>query len=112
MSSTATLRRVRLAGGLLAAGLTVVPLAGCSFSSDNVSCSGTTCTMTLSGDGAKADVLGSTVSLGSLEDGTATLGVGSTSVSCTEGQTVNAGPLKLSCSSITDDGVTLKASLG
>jgi hypothetical protein len=102
----------RPAAVLLAAGLALVPLAGCSFSSDNVSCSGTTCTMTLSGDGAKADVLGSTVTLGSVKDGTATLGVGSTSVSCTEGQKVTAGPLELSCSKITDDAVTLKASLG
>ena len=102
----------RLAVAVLASGMALVPLAGCSFSSDNVSCSGATCTMTLSGDGAKADVLGSTVSLGTIKNGTATLGVGSTSVSCTEGQTVTAGPLKLSCSGITSDAVTLTASLG
>jgi hypothetical protein len=106
-------RAPRLVGGLLAAGLSLGSLAGCSWSSsDNVSCSGTSCSVTLSGDGAKADVLGSTLTLSGIEDGTASLGAGGARVSCTEGQSVTAGPLHLTCSKVTTDSVTLTASLG
>jgi hypothetical protein len=38
--------------------------------------------------------------------------VGGASVSCGEGESVTAGPLQLTCSSITDDSVELTASLG
>jgi hypothetical protein len=112
MSSTSMSRALRPAAGLLAAGLALSSLAGCSSGSDNVSCSGTSCTVTLKGDGAKVDVLGSTLSLGGIKDGTATLGVGGASVSCTQGQRVTAGPLHLTCSSITGDTVKLTASVG
>lgn len=101
-----------MAGGLAAAGLAVGSLAACSLSSDNVSCSGTSCSVTLSGDGAKADVLGNTLSLSGITNGTATLGAGDAKVSCTQGQSVTAGPLHLTCSTITSDAVTLTASVG
>ena len=68
MSSTT--RIPRLAAALLTGGLLLAPLAGCTFSSDNVSCSGGTCTVTLSGDGAKAEILGTTLTLGEIQDGT------------------------------------------
>ena len=48
-------RPARMAAVMLAGALA---LAGCSLSSDNVSCSGTKCTATLSGDGASAEILG------------------------------------------------------
>jgi hypothetical protein len=112
MSSTSMPPGLRLAGGLLAAVLSLGLLAGCSFGSDNVSCSGRSCSVTLSGDGAKAEVLGSTLTLGGIKDGKATLGAGGASVSCTEGQNVAAGPLHLTCSKVTTDSVTLTASLG
>jgi hypothetical protein len=102
----------RLTSWLLAAGLSLGSLAACSFSSDNVSCSGTSCSVTLSGKDAKADVLGTTLSLGGIDNGKATLGAGGATVSCTEGQSVTAGPLHLTCSTITSDAVTLTASLG
>jgi hypothetical protein len=108
MSST----RTRTAAGLLAAALGVVPLAGCSFSSGNVSCSPSSCTATLSGDGAEAKVLGTTVKFGGVQDGRATLGVGDASVSCAQGDSVNAGPLSLTCTSVTDGAVKLTATLG
>jgi hypothetical protein len=88
-----------------------VPLTGCSFSSNNVSCSGSTCTVTLSGDGAEAEILGTTLTFGGIQDGKASLSVGGASVSCGEGETVTAGPLSLECSSVTEDSVKLSASL-
>ena len=110
MSSTT--RVPRLAAGLLTGGLVLAPLTGCTFSSDNVSCSGGTCTVTLSGDGAEAEILGTTLTLGEIQDGKASLSVGGASVSCGEGETVTAGPLDLQCSSVTEDSVDLSASLG
>jgi hypothetical protein len=107
-----TTRSVRLAAGLLTGGLLLAPLAGCSFSSNNVTCSGGTCTVTLSGDGAEAEILGTTLTFGGIQDGKASLSVGGASVSCGEGETVSAGPLQLECSSVTDDSVELSASLG
>lgn len=112
MTSTTRFRTVRLAGGLVVAGMAISSLGACSLSSHDVSCSGTSCSVTLSGDGAKAEVLGNKLTLSGIEDGTATLGAGGASVSCTEGQSVAAGPLHLTCSTITSDAVTLTASLG
>lgn len=110
--TTTTRRTLRLTGGLVVAGLFLGSLGACSTSSDNVSCSGTSCSVTLSGNGAKADVLGNTISLSGITNGKATLGAGDASVSCTQGQSVTAGPLRLTCSTITSDAVTLTASLG
>ncbi len=109
MSSTTSTRLARTAAGLLAGGLL---LTGCGLSSENVSCSTSSCTATLSGDDAKAEILGKTVTFGGVKDGRATLGVGDTSVSCAEGESVSAGPLSVTCTSVTDDAVKLTASLG
>jgi hypothetical protein len=111
MSTTPTNRSARLAAGLLAGGLALAPLSGCSFSSDNVSCSGSTCSVTLSGSGAEAEILGTTLTFGGVQDGKAQLSVGGASVSCGEGETVTAGPLSLECSGVTEDSVELSASL-
>jgi hypothetical protein len=111
MSST-TPRAARLAAWALAGGLLLAPLTACSFSSDNVSCSGSSCSVTLSGDGAKAEIFNTTVTFAGTQDGRATLGVGDASVSCAEGESVSAGPLTLKCSKVTDEGVELTASLG
>src|SRR3712207_1960206 len=108
MSSTSTSRR---AAGLLAAGVALAALSGCSFTSNNVSCSGTSCSVTLSGDGAEAEILGTTLSLGEVQDGRASLSVAGASVSCAEGESVTAGTLELECTSVTEDSVELTASL-
>ena len=108
MSSTT---RIRSAAGLLAAGLALAPLTACTFTSDNVSCTTSSCTATLSGDGATAEILGTTVKFSGVQDGRATLGVGDASVSCAEGEKVSAGPLSVTCTSVTDDSVELTASL-
>src|SRR3954467_4964793 len=92
-------RAARVAAGVLAGALA---LAGCSLSSDNVSCSGTKCTATLSGDGASAEILGAKLKFAGTKDGRATLGVGDASVSCTEGQSISAGPLAVTCTSVPD----------
>jgi hypothetical protein len=97
---------------ILAVALALVPLAGCSLSSDDVSCSGTSCTATLSGNGASAEILGTTLRFSGVEDGRATLGVGDASVSCAEGESVGAGPLSVTCTRVTDQAVELTASLG
>ncbi|HZB18798.1 MAG TPA: hypothetical protein VE463_03095, partial [Blastococcus sp.] len=93
-------------------GALLLPVSACSFSSNGVSCSASSCTVTLSGDGAEVDILGTTLTFGGVQDGRASLGVGDASVSCAEGETVTAGPLELQCSSVTDDSVELSASLG
>ena len=112
LMSTTTSRASRLAAGVLAGGLTLLPLTACSFSSDNLSCSASECSLTLSGDGAQVDVLGTSVALGGVQDGRASLSVGNASVSCAQGETVSAGPLTLTCSTVTADSVELTASLG
>ena len=104
-----TTTRTRLAAGLLAGGLL---LAGCSFTSENVSCSGGSCTVTLSGEGAQAEILGQTLTFGGVQDGRASLSVGGASVSCGEGESVTAGPMQIACSGVSDDSVELTASLG
>jgi hypothetical protein len=109
MSSTSTARR--LAAPLLAVAL-LLPVSACSFSSNGVDCSAGSCSVTLSGEGAEADILGTTLSFGGVKDGRASLSVGDTSVSCGEGEKVTAGPLALKCSSVTGDSVELTASLG
>src|SRR3954468_3029240 len=100
----------RLVAGTAAGFLLVLPLAACS--SDNVDCSGTTCTVTLSGDGAKASILGNDLALADTKDGRAPLSVGDAEVSCAEGESVSAGPLSITCTSVTDDKVELTAKAG
>jgi hypothetical protein len=110
MSST-TSRAARLAAGALAGGLTLLPLTACSFGSDTLSCSASECSVTLTGSDAQVEILGTTLSFGGVQDGKATLSVGNASVSCTQGETVNAGPLSLTCTTVEADSVELTASL-
>ena len=102
----------RRTAGLLAGGVVLAALTGCTVTSDNVSCSGSSCTVTLSGDGAEAEILGNTVTFGGVQDGRASLGVGGTTVSCAEGESVSAGPLSIECTSVTADEVQLSATVG
>ena len=104
-------RTARLATGLLAGGLLLAPLAGCSLGSENVSCTPSSCTATLSTDVAEADILGTKVTFGGVQDGRASLGVAGTTVSCAEGESVGAGPLQLECTSVTADAVEITATL-
>ena len=101
----------RTAAGLLAGGLALGALGGCTFTSNGVSCSTSSCTVTLDGEGAQVDVFGNTVTLGSVQDGRAALEVAGASVSCAEGESVAAGPLSVECTSVTPDAVELTATL-
>jgi hypothetical protein len=112
MSATTPTRAARLASGALAGGLALLSLGGCSLSSENFSCSGSSCSVTLSGSGSEVDVLGTNLAFGGVEDGRATLSVGDSSVSCAQGETVSAGPLTLECTTVESDKVELTASLG
>ena len=107
---SATSSRSRLAAGLFAGGLGL--LAGCTFGSENVQCSPSSCTVVLEGTDAQVDVLGTTLTFSGTQDGRASLGVAGASVSCAEGENVAAGPLDLECTSVTEDRVELTASLG
>ena len=106
-----TIAAARLAPRLLAAALALTPLAGCSFGSDNVSCTTSSCTATLSGQGATAEVLGQTVTFGGTDDGRATISVAGASVSCGEGETVAAGPFSVQCTGVSTDAVEITATL-
>ena len=106
---SATIARSRLAAGVLACGVAL--LAGCTFGSQNVKCSPSSCTVTLEGTDAEVEVLGQTLTFSGTQDGKASLGVAGANVSCAEGESVVAGPLELECTSVTEDAVELKASL-
>ena len=108
---SATTSRSRLAAGLLAGGLGLTALAGCTFGSENVKCSTSSCTVTLEGTDAQVEVLGQTLTFAGTQDGKASLGVAGTNVSCAEGESVAAGPLDLECTSVTEDSVELTARL-
>ncbi len=110
--STTTFRTSRLAAGVLAAGLTLLPLTGCSFSTDTLSCSGSQCSVTLSGTSAEAQILGTSLAFDGVQDGRASLRVGNASVSCAQGETVSAGGVTLTCATVQSDSVELTASLG
>ncbi|MCZ2827153.1 MULTISPECIES: hypothetical protein [unclassified Modestobacter] len=158
MATTPTRTR-RLASGLAAAGLLLVPLSACSdepvddattaldtaietpaeeetseptmtedsatetdamatetggamATESGVECSGSSCVVTLSGDGTEVEVLGQTVTLGQVENGEATVGIAGQEVSCSEGETVSAGPLSLECTTVTPENVVMTATLG
>jgi hypothetical protein len=99
--------RLALVGGLLA-----LPLSACSFTSDNVSCSGSQCTVTLEGNGASANILGNEIGFAGTQDGRAGLSLGDASVTCAQGESVSLGPLSLTCTTVTENSVELTASAG
>ncbi len=156
---TRTTARRRLAPGVLAGALLLVPLAACgedtptgtgttetsapaedtggatdtaapedtaatsepgatgatgtdSGTSADVNCAGTSCSVTLSGEGAQAQVLGTPIVLGAVENGQATFRVGDQELGCTQGETASAGPLSVECTTVSEDAVTMTASLG
>ncbi|MGY1679149.1 hypothetical protein [Geodermatophilus sp. SYSU D01176] len=137
-----TIQRRRLTPGVLAGVLLLVPLAACSGDTTTsgtattdtaapaedtaapedtgtdsgantaVTCTGTSCSVTLSGDGAEAQVLGTSIVLGAVENGRASIRVGDQDVACSEGEGVSAGPLTVECTTVAEDSVTMTASLG
>lgn len=110
MPTSRTARTAVLAPALAA--FAALAVTGCSVTSNNVSCSGNQCTATLKGQGAEASILGTSLAFAGTQDGRATLSVGDAEVSCAAGESVSAGPLSLTCTSVGDDEVQLTASLG
>jgi hypothetical protein len=76
-----------------------------------VSCSGTSCSVTLAGAGSRATVLAQTISFLGVRDGRAGLRVGEANVFCAPGQRVSSGPLDLACTAVGADSVEFTASL-
>jgi hypothetical protein len=109
MASRTALRSVRLT---TAAALLALPLTACSVGGSGVSCTTSECTATLSSDNAEVEVLGNSLAFGGVQDGRATLSVGNASVSCAQGESVAAGPLSLTCTTVTEDSVQFTAGLG
>ncbi|WP_147263006.1 hypothetical protein [Geodermatophilus sp. TF02-6] len=75
-----------------------------------VSCTETSCSLTLAGTGSQAEVFGTAIALRGVQDGRATLRVGEQDVSCAPGQSTPAGRLHLTCTAVADDRVELTAS--
>ena len=71
-----------------------------------VSCSGNSCSVTLSGSGSLVHVLGTTFGLAEVDGGRATLRVDGRDVTCPLGQSVSVGALRLTCTATTDHAVT------
>jgi len=74
------------------------------------SCSGTSCSVALAGAGSKVDVLGTTIVLRGVRDGTAELRVGGHDISCPQGQRISMSSLRLDCTAVTSNGVQLTVS--
>ena len=62
--SMTTSRASRLAAGVLAGSLTLLPLTACSFGTDTLSCSASECSVTLTCTTVEADSVELTASLG------------------------------------------------
>jgi hypothetical protein len=76
-----------------------------------VSCSGTSCSVTLAGAGSKATVFAQAISFLGVEDGRARLRVGEENVVCAPGQRVSSGLLNLACTAVGADRVEFTASV-
>jgi hypothetical protein len=74
------------------------------------SCSGTSCSVALAGAGSKVDVLGTTIVLRGVRDGTAELRMGGHDISCSQGERISIDSLRLECAAVTGNGVRLTVS--
>ena len=108
MASRTAVRTARLT---TVAALLALPLTACSLGSSGVSCTTSECTATLDSQTAEVELLGTSLAFGGVQDGRATLSVGNASVSCAQGESVAAGPLSLTCTTVTEDSVEITASL-
>ena len=71
-----------------------------------VSCSGNSCSVTLSGSGSLVHVLGTTFGVAEVDGSRPTLRVDGRDVTCPLGQSVSVGALRLTCTATTDHAVT------
>src|SRR3954447_13428802 len=75
------------------------------------SCSGTSCSVTLGGNGSRVEVFGAKISLRGLQGGQAALRVGDQDVFCRPGQRISLGSLRLECTAIAADSVEFTVSV-
>ena len=78
----------------------------------NVDCSGTSCTVTLSPGGEEVEVLGTRMAFEGVDGDEATVTIDGESATCAEGDSVEAGPLTLECTTVSEEELALTASLG
>jgi hypothetical protein len=71
-----------------------------------VSCSGSTCSVVLGGD-ATVQVLGATISVLRIEGDRATLQVDGQEATCSPGLTASVGAVRLTCTDVTADTVSV-----
>ncbi len=72
-----------------------------------VSCTDQSCTVTLGGTGARAQVMGISIAFTEISSGRATVRAGDRDLSLTEGQSATVGQAQLTCTEVTQDRVTL-----
>jgi hypothetical protein len=77
-----------------------------------VSCSGDTCSVTLSGRGSRAHVLGTEFGLAAVDGDQATLRVDGREVACAPGRPTSVGALQLTCTAASGDTVTFTVARG
>ena len=77
-----------------------------------VSCSGTSCSVTLAGTGSRVQVLGTAIAFEDVRDGQATVRVDEQTITCAEGQSASVGPVTLTCTDVTSNSVTMTVSSG
>jgi hypothetical protein len=75
-----------------------------------VVCSGTSCSVTLAGDGSSVRAFDTEITFVGIHDGRATIRVAGQDISCVQGQAVTTAALTLTCKSVTDDTVRIDVS--
>jgi hypothetical protein len=75
-----------------------------------VICSGTTCSVTLAGDGSSVHAFDTEIAFVGIRDDRATVRVAGQDVSCVQGETLTASSLTLTCTSVTSDTVRIDVS--
>jgi hypothetical protein len=76
-----------------------------------VSCTGSSCSVTLGGRGSSAEVFGVPLVFDSIAGGRASVRVGGTPITCGAGERVSAGRLALDCTRVTEDTVSFSGTM-
>ncbi len=84
-------------------------LSACNVTSTNYTCSNGRCEVSLRGAGAETELFDdtTTVALDGADGSAAQLTVNGESLTCTEGETLQAADVSVTCDSVGDDEVTL-----
>ena len=84
-------------------------LPACTFTTTNFTCDNGRCDVTLRGTGSETELYDDTVvvRLDTADGSTAQLAVNEQQVSCSEGETVQAAGVSVTCDSVGDDEVSL-----